>query len=140
MGFILAAWLFWVPPRAHLISLLSIVIGIPIFDTFFAIVAVLISGRPFFKPDKDHLHHCLLAMGMSHRNCVLVIYGISGFFGLVAITFSFITSPKASLLLGLLLILVVLGASKIGMFSGSSARMARQVIEPNSSAKISEHI
>lgn len=143
LGFILGCLaILGTAKSATLISLLLpiVILGIPIFDTFFAIIRRINKRTPIFKPDKDHLHHCLLAMGMSHRNCVLVIYGISGFFGLVAIFFSFITSPKASLLLGLLLILVVLGASKIGMFSGSSARMARQVIEPNSSAKISEHI
>lgn len=143
LGFILACLaILGTAKSATIISLLLpiVILGIPIFDTFFAIIRRINKRTHIFKPDKEHLHHCLMAMGMSHRNCVLTIYAISGFFGLVAIGFSFINSPKASLLLALLLILVVLGASKIGMFSGSSARLARQVMEAQSAAKMGEHI
>ena len=37
------------------------------------------TNEPIFKPDKDHLHHRLMAMGMSHRRSVFTIYLISAF-------------------------------------------------------------
>ena len=44
-----------------------VILGIPIFDTFFAIIRRINNKTPIFKPDKDHLHHRLLALGMSHK-------------------------------------------------------------------------
>jgi len=95
-----------------------IILGIPIFDTFFAIVRRINNHKPIFLPDKNHLHHRLMAMGMSHRRSVFIIYGISAFFSGIAVLLTFITNPKASLLLSLLLLVIVLGAVRIGLLTG----------------------
>ncbi|MGB4303673.1 MAG: MraY family glycosyltransferase [Syntrophomonadaceae bacterium] len=117
---------------AALISLFVpiVILGIPIFDTFFAIIRRIYKRAPIFMPDKDHLHHRLMALGMSHRRSVLIIYGISAFFGGVAVTLSFITSPKASLLLALLLLAIVIGADRIGMFTGQPPQLGTQATKP----------
>ncbi|MED1673255.1 MraY family glycosyltransferase [Pallidibacillus thermolactis] len=65
-----------------------IVLGVPICDTLFAIVRRWLNGEKLMKPDKKHIHHQLLAAGFSHRATVLMIYGISAVFGLLAIIFS----------------------------------------------------
>lgn len=65
-----------------------ILLAFPIFDTLFAIIRRLINGEKIMKPDKKHIHHQLLAAGFSHRTTVLIIYGISGIFALLAIVFS----------------------------------------------------
>lgn len=54
-----------------------LILGVPIFDTTFAIVRRALSGKPIFQPDKGHLHHRLLGIGLSQRRVVIVIYGIS---------------------------------------------------------------
>ncbi|SHG44787.1 UDP-GlcNAc:undecaprenyl-phosphate GlcNAc-1-phosphate transferase [Thermosyntropha lipolytica DSM 11003] len=95
-----------------------VVLGIPIFDTFFAIVRRVNRGVPIFKPDRDHLHHRLLALGLSHRGCVLVIYGISAVFAGVAVVLSLTSSPKALWVLGAFLVLVIIAAERIGLFRG----------------------
>jgi len=95
-----------------------VILGIPIFDTFFAIIRRINNKAPIFMPDKYHLHHRLMAIGCGHRNSVLIIYAISGFFGLMAIVLNHLNKPKATLGLALLLILIVLGAEKIGMRTG----------------------
>lgn len=95
-----------------------VILGIPIFDTFFAIIRRVYNKTPIFMPDKSHLHHRLMAIGCGHRTTVLVIYAISGFFGLVAILLNHVNRPKATLVLALLLLLVILGAQKIGMWTG----------------------
>ena len=121
LGFILACLaIMGTAKSAALISLFIpiVILGIPIFDTFFAIIRRINNKAPIFKPDKDHLHHRLLALGMSQRHSVLIIYLLSSFFGIVAITLSFTTSPKAMLILAFLLLLMVMGADKIGMFTG----------------------
>lgn len=95
-----------------------VVLGIPIFDTCFAVIRRVNKGTPIFKPDKDHLHHRLMALGLSHRRCVLVIYGISFVFAGVAVVLSLTSSPKALWVLGLLLLLVIFAADKIGLLKG----------------------
>lgn len=65
-----------------------IVLAVPIFDTLFAIIRRLLSGEKILKPDKKHIHHQLLDAGFSHRTTVLIIYGISSVFGVLAIIFS----------------------------------------------------
>ncbi|WP_044749200.1 glycosyltransferase family 4 protein [Bacillus alveayuensis] len=92
-----------------------IILGIPIFDTFFAIVRRVLNKQKISSPDKSHLHHCLLAMGFSHRTTVLIIYGIGIFFGVSAIIFSTSTLWGSLTIIGLLVILVQLTAEVIGL-------------------------
>ena len=51
-------------------------LAIPIMDTLFAILRRVINKKPIGEPDKQHLHHQLLNLNLSHRNTVLVIYFI----------------------------------------------------------------
>ena len=48
-----------------------IMLGVPISDTFFAIVRRIRMKQKITAPDKSHLHHCLLRAGFSHRQTVL---------------------------------------------------------------------
>lgn len=43
------------------------ILGVPLSDTFFAIVRRIMNKKPISAADKNHLHHCLLGMGLSHR-------------------------------------------------------------------------
>mgnify|MGYP003374265665 CR=1 FL=1 len=65
-----------------------IVLGLPIFDTIWAIIRRVIKGKSIkaiFKADKGHLHHKIVARGFSQKQAVLILYGISATFGLFAI-------------------------------------------------------
>ena len=67
-----------------------IVLGLPIFDTVWAIIRRLIKGKSIkaiFKADKGHLHHRIVARGFSQKQAVLILYGISATFGIFAIIF-----------------------------------------------------
>jgi UDP-GlcNAc:undecaprenyl-phosphate GlcNAc-1-phosphate transferase len=92
-----------------------IILGIPIFDTFFAIVRRLLNKQKISAPDKSHLHHRLLAMGYSHRTTVFIIYGMGLFFGISAIIFSSSTLWVSLIIIGLLFIIVQLTAELIGL-------------------------
>ena len=65
-----------------------LVLGVPIFDTAFAILRRLVNRRPIMEADKGHLHHRLMAAGMGQRRTVLMLYGISGIMGVAAVLFS----------------------------------------------------
>ncbi len=51
-----------------------LILGVPVFDTFSAIVRRRRSGRPFHEADKGHIHHRLLGRGFSQRQTVIIIY------------------------------------------------------------------
>lgn len=60
-------------------------LGVPIFDTAFAIIRRLINKRPIMEADKGHLHHRLMSIGMGQRKTVLSMYLISALLGAGAI-------------------------------------------------------
>jgi UDP-GlcNAc:undecaprenyl-phosphate GlcNAc-1-phosphate transferase len=65
-----------------------IALGLPIIDTLFAMVRRFLERRPIFAPDRGHIHHRLLAMGINHRRAVLILYGLSILFTACAILIS----------------------------------------------------
>ncbi len=60
-------------------------LAVPLADTTFAFVRRIAHGQSPFKADRGHLHHRLLAAGMSQKQAVAVIYGVSAVFGLIAL-------------------------------------------------------
>lgn len=64
------------------------VLGLPIFDTFFAIFRRMVNKRPIMEADKGHLHHRLMQLGYGQRRATLMIYGISAIMGIAAVMFS----------------------------------------------------
>ena len=58
------------------VAVAMLVLGIPIIDAFWIIVRRVSQRRSPFSPDRGHLHHRLLDVGLSHRQTVLLIYGI----------------------------------------------------------------
>lgn len=79
------------------VAVALLVLGVPIIDTFWIIVRRVLDGRSPFSPDRSHIHHRLLDLGMSHRDTVLVIYGICAALGLVALLLSDVTQLYAFL-------------------------------------------
>ena len=53
------------------VAVALLVLGVPIIDTFWIIVRRLAQGRSPFSPDRGHIHHRLLDLGLSHRQTVL---------------------------------------------------------------------
>lgn len=92
-----------------------IILGVPISDTIFAILRRIINNQPLGAPDKSHLHHCMLRMGYSHRQTVLIIYAMAAFFGLVAVIYSQAKIGGAIFLIGFVILLIELIAEKIGL-------------------------
>jgi UDP-GlcNAc:undecaprenyl-phosphate GlcNAc-1-phosphate transferase len=58
------------------VAVALLVLGVPIIDTFWIIVRRLASGRTPFSPDRGHIHHRLLDLGLSHTRAVLLIYAM----------------------------------------------------------------
>jgi len=62
-----------------------LVFGVPIFDITYAIFRRFKKREPIFKPDKEHLHHKLLKLGLTQVQAVILIYFICGLLGIAAL-------------------------------------------------------
>lgn len=88
LGYVIAVTsLAGAPKASTAVALLVpvVALGVPIFDTLFAIVRRFLERRPLFSPDRGHIHHRLLAAGVTHRRAVLILYGVSIVFTVSAI-------------------------------------------------------
>lgn len=94
-----------------------IILGVPISDTLFAIIRRIVNKKPLSAPDKSHLHHCLLRLGFSHRQTVLIIYAMSAFFAIAAVMLSNSTLWGATLIIAVVLLLTQLVAERVGLVS-----------------------
>lgn len=65
-----------------------LVLGIPIYDTAFAIYRRALKRQSFAQADKEHIHHRLLNLGLSQKKAVLVLYFVTLLFGLLGIWMS----------------------------------------------------
>lgn len=65
-------------PTAATVVLPILVLGVPLYDSTSAILRRLARGRSPFEGDRNHIHHRLVDRGLSVRQAVLAIYGVSG--------------------------------------------------------------
>lgn len=73
---------FWPTAVGPVVMLL-----IPIFDTAFVTITRGLAGRGIFQGGRDHTSHRLVALGISERRAVLVLYALTLVGGLVGLTF-----------------------------------------------------
>ncbi len=62
-----------------------LILGLPIFDTAFAIVRRVWNKKPIMAPDRGHLHHKLMDMGFSQKQTVAILYVITSILALSAV-------------------------------------------------------
>ncbi|MFC0272237.1 glycosyltransferase family 4 protein [Metabacillus herbersteinensis] len=98
-----------------------LILGVPIFDTIFAILRRWINKKPISAPDKGHLHHRLISIGLTHKRAVLLMYGLGALFSVSALIFSTATLWGALIITFALLIFLELIAEAIGLI-GSNYR------------------
>lgn len=76
-----------------------LMLGLPIFDTCFAIFRRVAHGQSPMAPDRGHIHHRLIDMGFSQKQAVAVLYIISAILGLSAVVLTTIGVVRAMLFL-----------------------------------------
>lgn len=81
LGYVMAVTAIAAPfqKASTAVSLLTpiIALGVPITDTLFAMLRRILERRSIFSPDRGHIHHRLLDMGLTHRRAVFAIYAAS---------------------------------------------------------------
>lgn len=104
-----------------------VVLGLPIADTLLAMSRRAVRGRPIFSADREHIHHRLLALGLTHRGAVLTLYGCSIALSLVALLLARATSLQAFILLLFLTVTFVVAMRFLGFLRiGGMGEASRQ--------------
>jgi UDP-GlcNAc:undecaprenyl-phosphate/decaprenyl-phosphate GlcNAc-1-phosphate transferase len=93
-----------------------LVLFIPIFDTTFVTILRKLSGRAASQGGRDHTSHRLVALGMSERRAVWMLYGLAGLSGFLAIMVRQLKADVSlALLAGFTLVLTLLGVYLAGV-------------------------
>jgi UDP-GlcNAc:undecaprenyl-phosphate GlcNAc-1-phosphate transferase len=130
LGFVLAATALQTNQKsstAAAILIPAIALGLPIMDTLLAIGRRALRGRPLFQADKEHIHHRLMAMGLSHRQTVLVLYGFCLLLGTGALLLTYTNSSQTALLLIVLALVAFVFLRSLGFMR--LARVAETAVD-----------
>ncbi len=84
---------------------------LPLFDTTCAFFRRLLRGQSPMHPDRGHLHHRLIDMGLSQKQAVAILYSLSAILGLCAVVLA-----TDGALRTWLIVVAVLAAIAIGLF------------------------
>lgn len=84
-------------------------LGLPIFDTIFAIIRRLLKGQNPMAPDRGHFHHRLIDMGLSQKQAVAILYSISAVLGLSAVLITTSGEMKALVLMFAFCVAIAIG-------------------------------
>ncbi len=133
IGFLLSALAIESATKAPTIVAVAIPVvsfGLPILETALSILRRLISGRPVFTADREHIHHKLLERGMSHRQVVVVLYAVSAVFAMLSLFLLWPTGSTLGLVLAVLGTGVWLGVQHLGYLEfGELRRVAQRTME-----------
>src|SRR5215471_10398397 len=132
IGFLLSALALYGAEKAPTIVAVAIPIvsfGLPILETVLSIIRRLISGRPVFTADREHIHHKLLQHGMTHRQVVILLYGVSAIFAMLSLFLLWPTGSSLGLVLTVLGIGIWIGVQHLGYLEfGEIARVAQRTL------------
>lgn len=95
---------------AYVVPILAL--GLPIFDTSFAILRRYLTNKPIMEADRGHLHHKLLDIGFEHKSAVLILYLISILLGIAAVFFSLNRVLDVILVLTLVVFMITVPINK----------------------------
>lgn len=106
------------------------ILAVPILDTLFAIIRRLLKHKKISDPDKEHLHHQLLKMKFSHKNTVLIIYGINILFATASILYTLKDTRDVfigRIIYGILMVLVLWFVFKTDIITSKKIFKSRKV-------------
>ena len=133
IGFMLSALALQGAQKSPTIIAIAIPVvsfGLPLLETTLSVIRRFISGRPVFTADREHIHHKLLQLGMSHRQVVIVLYAVSGVFALLSLFLLWPTGSTLGLVLAVLGTGIWVGVQHLGYLEfGELRRVALRTME-----------
>jgi UDP-GlcNAc:undecaprenyl-phosphate/decaprenyl-phosphate GlcNAc-1-phosphate transferase len=92
-------------PTVVAVAIPVVSFGLPVLETALSVVRRWLNGQPLFRADREHIHHKLLERGLTQRQAVVILYGVSALCGLLSI---FLLYPAGGAL-GIALVVLGLG-------------------------------
>ena len=86
-----------------------LILGVPIFDTLFAMVRRFFAGKPLLSPDGAHIHHRLLKRGFNQKQAVIILYTITSILCIIAVLIVSADIYKLILLILATIFFIILG-------------------------------
>ncbi len=106
-----------------------LILFVPIFDTTFVTIIRKLWGRKASQGGRDHTSHRLVALGLSERSAVLLLYGLALLSGVISVLVLELQPVQSFALIGVFtLALVIVGVylSKVKVYAEQEAELARQ--------------
>jgi UDP-GlcNAc:undecaprenyl-phosphate GlcNAc-1-phosphate transferase len=125
LGFVLATASIQAHHKASTAIALAIpvvALGIPILDTVLAMARRAARGAPLFAADRGHIHHRLLALGLSQREAVLLIYAAATVLGAAALALAAASASQALILLTGLALAILFVLRRLGYLRPENVR------------------
>jgi UDP-GlcNAc:undecaprenyl-phosphate GlcNAc-1-phosphate transferase len=142
IGFFVASVSLKGSNKGSIIAALLVIIialGVPILDTFFAILRRSIRGVPIFSADAEHIHHRLILLGYSKGRALAAMYSVCMVLSLVGISI-LMTKGVALPVAGAVLFLLAIGAARYLGYVRSWSRLREQVQHALDRRRRMEHI
>lgn len=97
-----------------------VILGVPLADALLSVVRRALrrledaTPSGIMEADRRHIHHRLLALGLTHQRTVLLLHGTGVLLGLVGFASLFVSSREAALFLLALLFAAAVGIGRLG--------------------------
>ncbi|MGB5014620.1 MAG: hypothetical protein WBO68_11400 [Pyrinomonadaceae bacterium] len=104
-----------------------LILFVPIFDTTFVTILRKLWGRKASQGGRDHTSHRLVALGLSERAAVLMLYGFAAIAGAISIAISRLETTQSLALITIFsIILVIIGVylSKVKVYEAKDEELA----------------
>jgi len=101
---------------ANIIVPVAVILAVPVVDVIIAAFRRALRKNSIFKPDCEHIHHCMIKKGFSHRKTVFMLYGVNCLMGLLGISYFYLPTAFFWIIFFATLILLFLLASTLGYF------------------------
>jgi UDP-GlcNAc:undecaprenyl-phosphate GlcNAc-1-phosphate transferase len=117
-------------PTVVAVAIPVVSFGLPILETALSVARRLISGRPVFTGDREHIHHKLLQRGLSQRQVVTILYAVSAVFAMLSLFLLWPTGSTLGLVLAVLGIGIWMGVQHLNYLEfGELRRVAQRTLE-----------
>lgn len=95
------------------VAIPALAFGLPVVDTAVTMARRMISRKPIFEGDNEHIHHMLLARGWSQKQVALVLYGVCAGFGILAMLFARTGSHSTGFVLFVVAVVVLIAVGHL---------------------------
>jgi UDP-GlcNAc:undecaprenyl-phosphate GlcNAc-1-phosphate transferase len=117
IGFLLGCYsLLWSAKSPTMLGMMAplMALSVPLLDTTLAIVRRFLRNQPIFRPDRSHIHHRLLARGLTHRTAVLFLYIAGGVAGALSLILIWTRNQGEAEVLLIFVCAVIFGIQELG--------------------------